>query len=182
MATRTCGECNGAGYFGRLDCGMTCSACHGNGYINSNRAPDPLSSGSATGGTADSSPAVPPTHSNLPASYEVGHFPQTNGGDDESAHLDQPEYVNAIGRQSQNDVTPAPSGGPNTGRPVQLGPTGFGGSPHRGDVQFSRAAPHSNPVTAVAREASATGQGGAETVTAPPEPDIPTFLDRRQHV
>jgi len=39
---------------------------------------------------------------------------------------------------------------------------------------------HSNPVTAVAREASATGQGGVEvSVTAPPEPDIPTFLDRR---
>ena len=100
MATSTCGECNGAGYFGRLDWGMTCSTCHGNGYINSNRAPDPLSSGSATGGTADFSPAVPPTHS--------------------------------------------------------------------------------NPVTAAAREASATGQGGAEvSVTAPPEPDIPAFLDRR---
>lgn len=73
---------------------------------DTNRAPDPLPSGVATGGTAESSPVVPPTHS--------------------------------------------------------------------------------NPVAAVAREASTAGQGGAETVTAPPEPihvtdddlDLPRSMNR----
>jgi len=41
-----------------------------------------------------------------------------------------------------------------------------------GTVESCQAVPptHSNPVTALSREASSAGQGGAETVTAPPEP------------
>jgi len=52
--THTCFECNGAGYFGRLDWGMTCSACHGNGYIFSERAPKSATHDSSMHGTGAS--------------------------------------------------------------------------------------------------------------------------------
>jgi DnaJ-class molecular chaperone len=52
--THTCFECNGAGYFGRLDWGMTCSACHGNGYIFSERAPKSATHVSSMHGTGAS--------------------------------------------------------------------------------------------------------------------------------